>query len=260
MIGCSVSAFDIFAMWASGPLIIDGCLSESCARFFQMGPNGSAVPQPVIIRNCNVYSPSMASDRQFIKFCGVGPFVVDGCQIGYGLPRPLLYCLIGAYGGSAYFTGTLTVTNNAFYGFGSNSEDPVIIDEMFGVTPCRLTRGGNLYSDEEGHCQPAVFEDQILYGALAGIRGVSSSGVQSRNLAGQGTASGSAASVTVTFTASEIDTSYRLSLTPVSSVGTPAPGSNRVLSVVKTTTGFTAGLEQAPGAGNSITFDWLLLR
>jgi hypothetical protein len=51
-----------------------------------------------------------------------------------------------------------------------------------------------------------------------------------------------------------------LTVTPTSIVGSPSVGSNRVRSVSKAKEGFTVELEAAPGEGNSMTFDWHLIR
>ena len=70
-----------------------------------------------------------------------------------------------------------------------------------------------------------------------------------------------ATTVAVTFATAETDTSYRVtSLVPTTVSGTPAVGSARVLSIAKTTGGFTATMEAAPGAGNTVNFDWSIQR
>lgn len=80
--------------------------------------------------------------------------------------------------------------------------------------------------------------------------------------AGQVTVSGAATSQTHTFSGgeSEADTAYHVLVTPVSAVGTPDPNSNHVLTVSKTTAHFVVNVEAAPGVGNSVTFDFLVVR
>lgn len=63
-----------------------------------------------------------------------------------------------------------------------------------------------------------------------------------------------------TFSSSEADTNYRVFVTPVALSGGAAPGANRVLAVVKTTTDITLNIETAPGVGESATFDFLVVR
>lgn len=58
----------------------------------------------------------------------------------------------------------------------------------------------------------------------------------------------------------ETDTNYMLVVTPSSSTGAPAAGSNRVLSYTKTVNGATITLEAAPAGVASQTFDLAILR
>jgi parallel beta-helix repeat protein len=64
-----------------------------------------------------------------------------------------------------------------------------------------------------------------------------------------------AATVTLTLPRASAE-SYRIQITPARSSGTPAAGSNRILAVEKTATGFTVMLETAPGENASMSFDW----
>lgn len=99
-------------------------------------------------------------------------------------------------------------------------------------------------------------------GKRTGMVGISSTATDARNLAGTVTIVDANTSATVTFGTAEADTSYRLTTSPVpvSSAGTPAAGSGTPTALTKTTTGFTLTVSAAPGVGNSVTFDWHLLR
>lgn len=77
---------------------------------------------------------------------------------------------------------------------------------------------------------------------------------------GSATISDAAASVVVTLLFEMPDTDYRVMVTPVSATGTPAAGSRRVTSVVKARGTITIGIEAVPGAGNSVTFDWMVIK
>ncbi len=106
-----------------------------------------------------------------------------------------------------------------------------------------------------------------LGGELRGVRGISGYGnVGVNNFCGTVTISNTATSGTVNFgggsgsAGNETNTNYRLSVTPVSQSGNPRSGSNRVTSVTKSLTGFTVYVEAYPGNGNSVTFDWHLVR
>lgn len=81
------------------------------------------------------------------------------------------------------------------------------------------------------------------------------------NLGGAATISNTATSATVTFGTDEVDTGYRVLITPLAATGTPAAGSNRVLAnITRGTKSFTFNIEVAPGAGNSVSFSWLIFR
>ncbi|MDD3926087.1 MAG: glycosyl hydrolase family 28-related protein [bacterium] len=96
--------------------------------------------------------------------------------------------------------------------------------------------------------------------SVSGISGVSAGSIAARNLRGSVTISGTAVSAPVTFAVSEQDTSYYLTLTPVGGKGIPVADSRVVKSITKKITGFTVNLAAAPGAGNSVTYDWQLFR
>ena len=97
-------------------------------------------------------------------------------------------------------------------------------------------------------------------GGLSSIKGISSTGTASANLSGKVTMSGTPTSQAVTLTSVEADTNYNIQLTPSSTTGTPASGAYTIMSVSKTTGGFTFYPVSAPGTGNSVTWSWLLVR
>lgn len=81
-----------------------------------------------------------------------------------------------------------------------------------------------------------------------------------KNIRGTVVVSGEEITGTAMFPLEEPDVNYYVTLTPISTTGTPADGSNRIKSVSKLQTGLTVTVETAPGQGNSITFDWILIR
>lgn len=97
-------------------------------------------------------------------------------------------------------------------------------------------------------------------GKLAKVRSISGSGTAANNLGGVITIASTSASTTFTFPTAEPDTSYRILATPIAIAGTPAAGANRPYTTVRNTTDFTLTVEVAPGAGNSVTFAWMLFR
>lgn len=66
--------------------------------------------------------------------------------------------------------------------------------------------------------------------------------------------------VVETFADDELSTAYNVVVTPVAFTGTPAAGSYDVTKIDKTVSDFTVTFAVAPGAGNSITFDYQLRR
>ncbi len=100
----------------------------------------------------------------------------------------------------------------------------------------------------------------VSEGSLEFVKGISMSKTASRNLSGQVTISGTDQIAVYTFPAAEPNNNYFLTITPVKNTGTPAAGSNRVLSVQKQATNFQLTVEAAPGEGNSVTFDWHLIQ
>ncbi|MDQ3273623.1 MAG: right-handed parallel beta-helix repeat-containing protein [Actinomycetota bacterium] len=111
-----------------------------------------------------------------------------------------------------------------------------------------------------------VFGNSIPYNAAAvghlvddGV-GTITSGTVARNDGGQVVLSGADVSATVTFPNGELDTSYRVQLTPTAVAGSPPVVATQIYRLSKTTSGFTAYFGGAPGAGNSVTFDYEISR
>jgi hypothetical protein len=78
-------------------------------------------------------------------------------------------------------------------------------------------------------------------------------------LTGQVTVTGAATTGVATLASTQAAATYALSVVPVSVTGTPAANSSVILSIAKTTTTFTVTVAAAPGVGNSVTFDYVLL-
>ena len=81
-----------------------------------------------------------------------------------------------------------------------------------------------------------------------------------KNLCGKVQVLTVATSGTVTFTTPEGDTNYMPFLSLDGVTGSPTAGAFTVVNIAKTTTGFTFTLAQAPGAGTSVTYNWLITR
>lgn len=74
------------------------------------------------------------------------------------------------------------------------------------------------------------------------------------------TVSGTDTTGAVVFTEAQADADYRLALTPTAETGSPLAAARDITTIAKTATGFTVTVDTAPGAGTSVTFDFLLMR
>ena len=100
----------------------------------------------------------------------------------------------------------------------------------------------------------------LTNGAVTGTKSISGTSTSANNLRGSVTISDTATSATVTFGTEESDDSYFVTATATAESGTPATGSARHKITSKADVGFDIEVETAPGAGNSVTFDWILVR
>lgn len=64
----------------------------------------------------------------------------------------------------------------------------------------------------------------------------------------------------VVFSIPQANDRYAVAITAIGSTGSPGVNAFVVKAVTKTRTGFTFQLFAAPGAGNSVTFDWQVQR
>jgi hypothetical protein len=95
---------------------------------------------------------------------------------------------------------------------------------------------------------------------LINTNGISSTSVDAKNLTGQVTISGTDVNAVETFAVAETDTDYNIIASSSSITGGPNNGAYVVQTIDKTTTNFTISVTAAPGAGTSVTFDWILVR
>jgi hypothetical protein len=77
---------------------------------------------------------------------------------------------------------------------------------------------------------------------------------------GQVTIADTATTATVTLTPAEADNAYFVQLTATSAVATPATGAYTITGIQKLAGSFVLAVTAAPGAGKSVTYDWLLYR
>jgi hypothetical protein len=84
---------------------------------------------------------------------------------------------------------------------------------------------------------------------------------QGQDAGGGAVISDLATSVAITGLAEQTDTNYFVVASPTGSSGSPPSGAYIITSISgKTTTGFTLNVGAAPGVGNSVTWNWIVLR
>lgn len=79
-------------------------------------------------------------------------------------------------------------------------------------------------------------------------------------ISGTFTISTAAVSQTISFSPAQKDTAYMVMVQAISSTGTPGVGSFVVSAKTYTVNNFTVTIFSAPGTGNSVTFEWQLIR
>jgi hypothetical protein len=119
------------------------------------------------------------------------------------------------------------------------------------VTSANLLRRGRLMRRSGG---------ALVEHSLSNLMGLSKGMTPARNLWGEVTISGTDTSALVTFPTPEPNSSYRIVPFWVSETGAVPTGARHGRGANPTTSNFEMGLEAAPGAGNSVTIGWLLLR
>lgn len=120
----------------------------------------------------------------------------------------------------------------------------------------------DLRAANDGVLEVTIFKNGVtqIPGALTGITSISQTATEAKNLRGNVGLADAATKAVLAFGTAEPNANYYVVLTPVFSTSGAAAGSNRILSVAKTTAGFTVTVEAAPGAGKAVNFDWVLVR
>lgn len=92
------------------------------------------------------------------------------------------------------------------------------------------------------------------------IKGLSSTTVLANNFTNFVDITGAATTATVTFGTAETSAAYGVVFGVWHVAGTPASGSEAVYMTSRATTGFTINLRAAPGVGNTVRVQWMLVR
>ncbi len=90
--------------------------------------------------------------------------------------------------------------------------------------------------------------------------GISAGKKKANNLRGCVTISGNTKLAPVKFERTEPDAEYFAVATAVSATGSPPAGSRNIFINAKRATGFDICVPEAPGQGNSVRIDWILVR
>ena len=93
---------------------------------------------------------------------------------------------------------------------------------------------------------------------LQAVNAIGTTNTPAKTLRGSVSITGAATTAAVTFT--EADASYFVTLGARNAGGTPAAGSLRASASGILAAGFTVNLEVAPGVGNTVRVDWMLVR
>lgn len=103
--------------------------------------------------------------------------------------------------------------------------------------------------------QTANLAYQLASGSQDGVDSINSSFLQ-----GTVTVSDASTGETVAFSEEQSDNDYVVMIQPKSSSGSPALYSDTIKTKTYGTTDFSFTVGAAPGAGKSVTFDWVLMR
>jgi hypothetical protein len=232
-------------------ILIEGAQSEGASQFLTTNAYTSA--WAVTITGSRLSPGSLPKDGVYLGYFAGGPLVLIGNDFADGVTRPTWRLAGGNYGGTP---GTTVVAiGNVFPNSTPFREGD--INSLFSL--------GNVWVDQNNAKALPTYvgpNHQLSPSTIAitGITGISGGHIPAKNLRGSFIINGDAATATIAFGAAERDTNYFLTITPMSNMGNPAAGSNRVFSVKKSTTGFTVAVEAPPGRGNSVTFDWHMIR
>lgn len=161
------------------------------------------------------------------------------------------------------FTGTLNIIGGQYANIQVGSATAKVM-----LNYCIIFAGGGLFGTASGTAlilgglgRTNRKPNEIAQAALTETKGLSTSGTDARNLAGQFSIDGSNTSSIITLPVVEADNLYQIQLTVQSIVGTVSDNAHIVTDVTKTATDFTVTVLAAPGGGgDSIIYAWLLIR
>ncbi len=233
---------------------------ESCPALYRAnGTNAQGAPLSFIGGRFDC-SQGMIVSGEYIAFPRMGPLTIIGCVFQAAEVDAPNWKITMGHGGTD--GAAVVMLGNVFptdivedYYLGAFSSHLIagntVLDYALGVRPMTSVFGS-------GH---AGTKKVVVQGAsLSGATGTPAAGDAGTNLRGTVTVTGAATTGVVTFGTAEPNATYYLVCTPISSTGAPAAGSNRIVSIAKLAATATITVEVAPGVGNTVVFDWVLIR
>jgi pectate lyase-like protein len=223
--------------------------SEGCARLIAK-EGASSASWAVKVSGGRFALNGLAADGRFIDFTDGGPLLIENVLFG-DAPSPVFRVRVSTAPPGA----TLVSIGNVF-----PNDTPYDTAGRL-----RLVSLGNRGRDAGGGVVNLDDEISAAGGAqgqlrLATVGSISATAVKAANLRGAITVRDLASSASVAFPQAEPDAAYFVSAIASGVGGRPAVGATRVAVRDKTASGFVIALEAPPGAGSSVTIDWVLIR
>ena len=166
------------------------------------------------------------------------------------------------YAHTAAFTGQCKIVGGSYTNIsltGTSSETILINPQLYSGGVLSGTGAATaLILGSLGRTGRDGFE--VAQSTLTNLRGISASDEASKNLTGAFSISNTDTTAVVTLSTAEADALYYVLITPYDSTGAPAAGAFTVTDIARTTSNFTVTVSAAPGASNSVSYGWLLVR
>jgi len=144
---------------------------------------------------------------------------------------------------------------------GNRSVFDKVKDCVTGVESADVNNDGNFAYQPRFSGVTTSYPRTINSNHFQAVKGISGTSINANNLSGATNIGNTDTSVAVAFVNAEPDTNYRIVVSVTGASGTPAAGAYTITGVTsKLTTGFTLNIAAAPGAGNQVNFNWLLVR
>jgi hypothetical protein len=157
--------------------------------------------------------------------------------------------------------GVLFATLGASPAIGNNVVGNTIANAATGIESADANNDTNFANANVLRSVTTGFPRAINSNFFQNIKGLSGTADNANNLGGTVTIADANTSAAVTFTNVEPNSTYRLLFSPSGASGSPVADSYIPTSPTsKTTSGFTMNIHTAPGAGNTVSFNWFLFR